>query len=136
MKVWNMAHRKKREMKNIFSIFALSFVIITSASANAEHLEGKVAYNSQKPVACTSPEEALQIVANDYGEMPYFRANGIAPTVDGNQFMQTKVVISINLETKTFTVLEWVTPETVCMVANGNGFEFLNPQKTDTKVNY
>ena len=46
--------------------------------------------------------------------------------------MQTKVVISINLETKTFTVLEWVTPELVCMVANGNGFEFLNPQKTET----
>ena len=44
-----------------------------------------------------------------------------------------KQIDSINLETKTFTVLEWVTPELVCMVANGNSFEFLNPQKNRNK---
>ena len=135
MKVWNMVIQEKRNlMKKILSIIALTFVMGTNAYA--EHLEGKVAFNSQKPVACTTPEEALNIVSVDYGELPYFRANGIAPTVDGNNFMQTKGVIAINLESKTFTVLEWVTPELVCMVANGNSFEFLNPQKIDTKVNF
>ena len=117
-------------MKKIFSAILLSLVLTTSAFAEHE----KQNYNSQKPVSCTTPDQMLKIVKDKFGEIPYFRGQGIAAATDGKQFIQTNVVIAVNLETKTFSIVEFITPTLVCIVAGGNEFEFLAPETEKTNI--
>ena len=111
-------------MKKLLSAIALLLVLTTSAYAEHE----KNTYNSQKPVSCTTPDKMLEIVKDTFGESPYFRGKGIAAAVDGQQFIETNVVIAINMETKTFSIIEFIAPNLVCIIGGGNNFELLAPE--------
>ena len=89
-------------MKRIFSILTLFFVLTTSAYAEHE----KFNYNSQKPVTCTTPERVKDVLGNMLGELHYFQGEGTAASTDGKSFIKTKLIISVNLETGTFSVVE------------------------------
>ena len=117
-------------MKKIFSAILLSFVLTTSAYAEHE----KNTYNSQKPVSCATPDQMLEIVNKRFGEVPYFRGKGIAAAVDGQQFIETNIVIAVNLETKTFSIIEFIAPNLVCIIGGGNEFEFLTPETEKTNI--
>ena len=116
-------------MKRIFSILTLFFVLTTSAYAEHE----KFNYNSQKPVTCTTPERVKDVLGNVLGELPYFQGEGTAPSADGKSFIKTKLIISVNLETRTFSVVEMLNQYTMCVIAGGQNFKFNKP--LDNKVN-
>ena len=116
-------------MKRIFSILTLFFVLTTSAYA--EH--GKFNYNSQKPITCTTPDRVKEVLGDILGELPYFQGEGTAPALDGKTFIKTNVIISVNLETGTFSVVEMINEFTMCVIAGGQKFKFNKP--LDDKVN-
>ena len=117
-------------MKKLLSVIVLSLVLTTSAYAEHE----KNTYNSQKPVSCTTPDQMLKIVKDTFGEVPYFRGKGVAAATDGQQFIETNIVIAINMETKTFSVVEFIAPNLVCIIGGGNEFEFLAPEAEKTNI--
>ena len=116
-------------MKRIFSILTLFFGLTTSAYAEHE----KFNYNSQKPITCTTPERVKEVLGNMLGELPYFQVEGTAPALDGKTFIKTNVIISVNLDTGTFSVVEMINEYTMCVIADGQKFKFNKP--LDDKVN-
>ena len=123
-------------MKKLLSAFVLSLVLTTSAYAEHDGIpEGEPNYNSQKPVNCMSSEQMLTIVDKKFGEKPYMSGDGIAPAQDGKQYIRTQVVIAVNMETKTFSVVEFIDDGLVCIVAGGSNFRLNDIPSTDkTKV--
>tara|TARA_B100000575_G_C22927221_1_gene537534 strand:+ start:236 stop:601 length:366 start_codon:yes stop_codon:yes gene_type:complete len=117
-------------MKKIFSAFVLSLVMITSA--NAEH--EKNTYNSQKPVSCNTVENVTNLLAGTFKEMPYMQGDGLAPALDGGQFIKTNIIISLNLETQTFSVVEIINGNLACIIAGGNNFRFNKPVGNKTNI--
>lgn len=116
-------------MKKIFSTFILSLVMTTSAIAEHE----KFNYNSQKPVTCTTPDNIRYILGDQLGEMPYLQGDGISAATDGKTFIKTNLIISVNLETQTFSVVEILNDGLACIIAGGKNFRFNKP--IDNKVN-
>ena len=117
-------------MKKIFSAFVLSFVMITSA--NAEH--EKTTYNSQKPVSCASTDNVTKLLGGTFKEMPYMQGDGLAPALDGGKFIKTNIVIALNLETQTFSVVEIINEKLACIIAGGNNFRFNKPVGNKTNI--
>ena len=117
-------------MKRIFSILTLFFVLTTSAYAEHEMFN----YNSQKPVTCTTPERVKDVLGNMLGELPYFQGEGTAASTDGKSFIKTKLIISVNLETGTFSVVEMLNEYTMCVIAGGQKFKFNSPPTKKTNI--
>ncbi len=119
-------------MKKIFSAFILSLVITTSAYAEHE----KFNYNSQKPVSCTTPDRVRYILGDQLGEMPYMQGDGVSAATDGKSFIKTNLIIAINLETKTFSVVEIINDGLACIIGGGKNFRFNKPpqQKINTSL--
>ena len=125
-------------MKRIFSTLVFALVLTTSAYAEHDGIpEGEPNYNSQKPVNCMSSEQMLTIVDKKFGEKPYMSGDGIAPAQDGKQYIRTQVVIAVNMETKTFSVVEIINDNLACIIASGNNFRFNKmPQADKTKISW
>jgi len=111
-------------MRQPLSALILSLVMSTSAYASTLN------FNSQKPVNCMTTEEMKNLIGGKYLEMPYMQGVGIAPATDGQQFIKTTVVIALNIETKTFSIVEIINPDLACIIAGGNQFQF-NKQPTE-----
>ena len=122
--------KRGRKMKRIFSVLTLFFVLTTSAFAEHE----KFNYNSQKPITCTTPERVKDVLGNMLGELPYFQGEGTAPALDGKSFIKTKLIISVNLETGTFSVVEMLNEYTMCVIAGGEKFQFNSPPTNKTNI--
>lgn len=122
--------KRGRKMKRIFSVLTLFFVLTTSAYAEHE----KFNYNSQKPITCTTPERVKDVLGNMLGELPYFQGEGTAPALDGKSFIKTKLIISVNLETGTFSVVEMLNEYTMCVIAGGEKFQFNSPPTNKTNI--
>ena len=122
--------KRGRKMKRKFSLLTLFFVLTTSAYAEHE----KFNYNSQKPITCTTPERVKDVLGNMLGELPYFQGEGTAPALDGKSFIKTKLIISVNLETGTFSVVEMLNEYTMCVIAGGEKFQFNSPPTNKTNI--
>ena len=120
-------------MKRIFSALVLSLVLTTSAYAEHEE-QTQPNYNSQKPINCMSSEQMLALVDKKFGEKPYISGDGVAAATDGTQYIKTQIVIAVNIETKTFSVVEFIGGNLTCIVASGSNFR-LNDIKQEKKTN-
>ena len=120
------------KMKNLFSALVLSLVMGTSAYAEHE----KNTYNSQKPVSCNTLETVTALVGGQFGELPYMQADGLAAATDGRQFIKTQVVVAVNLETNTFSVVEVINPQLACIIAGGNNFRFVKSPAKETSISW
>ena len=124
--------------KLVFKI--LCFVFITSfAYANDEKLyeNTKLNFNSHKPVACSHPDTIIDIVDKTFLEKPYMQGKGIAAATDGKTFISTQVIIGINLETLTFSIVELINPNLACIIGAGTGFRFVQGEgskKTNVRI--
>lgn len=118
------------KMKKIFSLLVLSFVLTTSVYAEHE----KNTYNSQKPVTCMTPQQMLEVVSGAFNEVPYIQGDGLAAATDGFQFINTQIVVSINPETRTFSVVELINPELACVIAGGENVRIVINPSEKTKV--
>ena len=119
-------------MRNLFSTLVLSLVLTTSVYA--EHEKSLQIYNSQKPVQCMTMDEMMKLVDGQFGEKPWFTADGLAASSDGQQFIKTQVVVAVNLETKTFSIVEIINPNLVCIIGSGNNFTFNEPPTKKTSI--
>ena len=118
-------------MRQLLSALVLSLVMSTSVYAST------MSYNSQKPVSCTTTEKMKELVGGQYLELPYMSGDGLAPAIDGQQFIKTQVIVAINLETKTFSVVEIINDNLACIIASGNNFRFNKmPQADKTKISW
>lgn len=117
-------------MKKVLSTLGLMFALTTSAYAEHE----KNTYNSQKPVTCMTPQQMLAIVDKQFKEMPYIQGDGLAAATDGKQFINTQVIVSINPETRTFTVVEIINPQLACVIAGGENVRLVIKPSEKTKV--
>jgi len=115
-------------MRQLLSALGLSLVMSTSVYAST------VNFNSQKPVSCMTTEEMKNLVGGKYGELPYMQGVGIASATDGEQFIRTTVVVAVNLETQTFSIIEIINPDLACIIAGGNQFQFNEAQTQRTSV--
>jgi hypothetical protein len=118
----------------IFFAIILTVFVILPLAAKAEH--EKNTYNSQKPVSCMTMENMLAIVDGQFGEKPWFTGDGLAAATDGQQFIKTQVVFAVNLETKTFSIIEIINPELVCIIGGGNNFNFNEPPTQKTSISW
>ena len=121
---------ERSKMRKTFSALVLSLVLTTSAYAEHE----KNTYNSQKPVSCNTVEIVTNLVGGQFGELPYMQADGLAAAVDGGKFIKTQIVVALNLETNTFSVVEIINPQLACIIAGGNNFRFVTPPSTKTNI--
>ena len=122
-------------MKLALNIFI--FVLITTfAYANDEKMyeQTKLNFNSQKPIACSTPERIIDVVDKTYGEKPYMEGNGIAAALDGKTFIGTSIIIGINMDTLTFSIVELVNPTTACIIGAGTGFRLIGNKGKKTNV--
>ena len=117
-------------MKKVFSALVLLLAITTSAYAEHE----KNTYNSQKPVTCMTPQQMLAIVSKQFNEVPYIQGDGLAAATDGVQFINTQVIVSINPETGTFSVVELLSPTLACVIAGGENVRIVVKPSEKTKV--
>ena len=117
-------------MKKVFSALVLLFVLTTNAYAEHE----KNTYNSQKPVTCMTPQQMLAIVDKQFNEAPYIQGDGLAAATDGVQFINTQVIVSINPETRTFSVVELINPQLACVIAGGENVRIVIEPTEKTKV--
>ncbi len=76
----------------------------------------------------------MKLVDGQFGEKPWFTADGLAASSDGQQFIKTTVVVAVNLETKTFSVIEIINPDLVCIIGSGNNFTFNEPPSKQTSI--
>ncbi len=79
-------------------------------------------------------DEMMKLVDGQFGEKPWFTADGLAASSDGQQFIKTQVVVAVNLETKTFSVIEIINPNLVCIIGSGNNFTFNEPPTKKTSI--
>ena len=119
-------------MKKVFSALVLLLAFTTSAYAEHE----KNTYNSQKPVTCLTPQQMLAIIDTQFKEVPYIQGDGLAAATDGVQFINTQVIVSINPETKTFSVVELISPTLACVIAGGQNVRIISNTSEKTKVSW
>ena len=119
-------------MRKTFSALVLSLVLTTSAYAEHE----KNTYNSQKPVSCNTVENVTNLVGGQFGELPYMQGDGLAAAIDGQQFIKTQIVLAVNLETNTFSVVEIINPQLACIIAGGNNFRFVKSPAKETSISW
>ena len=62
------------------------------------------------------------------------QGDGLAAATDGVQFINTQVIVSINPETKTFSVVEVLSPELACVIAGGENIRIVVNPSEKTKV--
>ena len=76
----------------------------------------------------------LALVDKKFGEKPYMSGDGVAAATDGTQYIKTQLVIAVNIETKTFSIVEFIGGNLTCIVASGSNFR-LNDIKGEKKTN-
>ena len=93
-------------------------VLLLPLNAVAQETPPKI-YWAQKPVQCASMEEVIGLVKK-YGEIPTITMNGKVGAPDGN-ISSSKFILSLNKETKTWTLLEFINEEPACILGSGVG---------------
>lgn len=77
--------------------------------------------NVSKPVVCATPNEIRKIVS-EAGEIPVQQSGGISPDLSG-KYLGTVVVLGVNARTGTWSIVEFISTEWACIIANGLGIE-------------
>ena len=120
----------------ILFLVSISPLIVTIAYANDEKIyeETKLNFNSYKPVACSTPDKIIDIVDKVFLEKPYIEGKGIASAADGNTFISTSIIIGINMDTLTFSIVELINPNLACIIGAGTGFKLIGNKGKKTNV--
>ena len=79
--------------------------------------------SASKPVFCNHPDTIIQIL-DTWGEQPKMTMNNVSPNIK-SELLQTVVVFGMNIETGTWSIVEFINPDWACILANGVGAEVL-----------
>ena len=78
---------------------------------------------ASKPVFCNHPDTITELLVM-WGESPKMTMNNVSPNIK-SELLQTVVVFGMNTETETWSIVEFISPEWACILANGIGAEII-----------
>ena len=84
-------------------------------------------YWTQKPVQCGSAQEMIDITLR-FGEAPYIKLEGTTMNTTG-ALTKSKIVVAYNDKTETWTLLEFTSADTGCILNTGRGLEHIKIEK-------
>ena len=87
-----------------------------------KYLDNELA-NASKPVVCNHPDTITELLVM-WGESPKMTMNNVSPNIK-SELLQTVVVFGMNIETGTWSIVEFVDPDWACILANGIGADVL-----------
>ena len=87
-----------------------------------KYLDNELAIAS-KPVVCNHPDTITELLVM-WGEKPKMTMNNVSPNLK-SELLQTIVVFGMNIETGTWSIVEFVDPDWACILANGIGADVL-----------
>ena len=87
-----------------------------------KYLDNELA-SAAKPVVCNHPDTITELLVM-WGESPKMTMNNVSPNIK-SELLQTVVVFGMNIETGTWSIVEFVDPDWACILANGIGADVL-----------
>ena len=87
-----------------------------------KYLDNELA-SASKPVVCNHPDTITELLVM-WGESPKMTMNNVSPNIK-SELLQTIVVFGMNTETETWSIVEFISPEWACILANGIGAEII-----------
>ena len=127
----------------VIAVLAVVSSLFIGNPANPEHLQNKskeyvetqkerLKYHkfmdnelagASKPVFCNHPDTITELLVM-WGESPKMTMNNVSPNIK-SELLQTVVVFGMNIETGTWSIVEFVDPDWACILANGIGADVL-----------
>ena len=112
-------------MKNLMKALTLS-ALLFSGTAFAEEKKQEpqepqlpYTYWASKPIQCSSMEDLVEMTKK-YGEVPTIVMDGETAFPNGMR-TPSRFVISMNPETETWTLIEFVSDSQACVLGSGQG---------------
>ena len=79
--------------------------------------------SASKPIFCNHPDTITELLVM-WGESPKMTMKNVSPNIK-SELLQTVVVFGMNTETETWSIVEFISPEWACILANGVGAEII-----------
>ena len=79
--------------------------------------------SASKPVVCNHPDTITQLL-DMWGEKPKMTMSNVSPNLK-SEMLATVVVFGMNTNTNTWSIVEFISPDWACILANGVGAEVL-----------
>ena len=87
-----------------------------------KYLDNELA-SASKPVVCNHPDTITSLL-DMWGEKPKMTMSNVSPNLK-SEMLATVVVFGMNTNTNTWSIVEFISPEWACILANGVGAEVL-----------
>ena len=79
--------------------------------------------SASKPVVCNHPDTITDLL-DMWGEKPKMTMSNVSPNLK-SEMLATVVVFGMNTNTNTWSIVEFISPDWACILANGVGAEVL-----------
>ncbi len=120
-------------MKNLMKALTLSALLFSGvAIAEEKKEEPQVPYTywASKPIQCSSMEDLVEMTKK-YGEVPTIVMDGETAFPNGMR-TPSRFIISMNPETETWTLIEFVSDTQACVLGSGQGSIALGVPRNQT----
>lgn len=109
----------------------IALLMLTPFAVLAQETETQApqVFWAQKPVQCGHPDEIIKI-PEAYGEKPMITGTGLAMMPNG-QGLPVKIVMGVNMETGSWTLIELNGAEQACILATGKNLTLIKPDNTN-----
>ena len=87
-----------------------------------KYLDNELA-SASKPVVCNHPDTITDLL-DMWGEKPKMTMSNVSPNLK-SEMLATVVVFGMNTNTNTWSIVEFISPDWACILANGVGAEVL-----------
>ena len=87
-----------------------------------KYLDNELA-SASKPVVCNHPDTITSLL-DMWGEKPKMTMSNVSPNLK-SEMLGTVVVFGMNTNTNTWSIVEFISPDWACILANGVGAEIL-----------
>jgi len=122
-------------MKNLTKALTLSALLFSGVALAQENKEEPqepqmpYTYWASKPIQCSSMDD-LVAMTKRYGEVPTIVMDGETAFPNGMR-TPSRFVISLNPETETWTLIEFVSEDQACVLGSGKGNIALGVPKSE-----
>tara|TARA_B110000858_G_scaffold197416_1_gene258963 strand:- start:69 stop:389 length:321 start_codon:yes stop_codon:yes gene_type:complete len=81
-------------------------------------------YWAEKPVECGTLK-TIKSITDKFGEVPFITMDGYGSQPEGRGTYRTKVIITVNTDTYTWTIIEFPNPQFGCILGSGTSLQKL-----------
>jgi hypothetical protein len=79
---------------------------------------------ADKPVQCGTLQ-TIKSITDSFGEVPFITMDGWGAQPEGRGTYKTKVIITVNTDTYTWTIIEFPSPRMGCILGSGTSLQKL-----------